>query len=526
MSDDIFPAIEEEISTVSSLFDDAKKKLENEKEQLEELRDEVNSEKKKLQQKLESFGHDIDEDVLNDFIDRPYTIIKRDKNEAVVVVPKWFPFTVGWLEKQDGAYNHFVVNKYVNWIEEVPDEIKEEVDIQPKYSKVERIDTDILEFNSEAEREMFWNDMGGRSGGLYARRDDDKVQIQDGSEFEVISELVENGNLPFSKSPISKSSLRSDPSNVALRDWQERAWEKFLEYGNIGIYWPPGAGKTFLSLYIGERLDGDKLVVVPKKTLKEQWKERIDEFCSSPSEWRIETYQYLTYGDDNLDEVNDDGVTLTIFDEHHTIASNYHSKLSTIDTDHRIGLSASPYRNDGRESYIYALTGHPVGLNWDELIEIGAVKRPDTKTFLHRTQKQKTQSLVDLLEKRTTGKTIIFCDSIDKGKKLSDKLDVPFVHGETKDRMAKFRENRVVISSRVGDEGVSLPDIQTVIEYDFHGSSRRQELQRAGRLMHNSDDADSINHYVLMTDDEHEKFSDRLLSLEQRGFKIETIRRE
>ena len=522
--DKVLEELEAEFSNISSLFDSVEDKLEQKKSSLEQLHDEIQSEKERLQRQFNIVDYDIDEDELNEFVERPYTIIKRDENEAVVVVPKWVPFTVGWLEKQEGAYNHFVVNKYVNWIEELPTEIKDEIDIQPKYSEVERIETDVLEFTSEEERDRFWDELGGRSGGLYARRDERKVQIQNGSEFGVISELVENGNLPFSQNPVDSSTLRSKPSDVQLREWQERAWNKFKQYGNMGVYWPPGAGKTFLSLYIGERLPGEKLVVVPKTTIKEQWQERINKFCSHPNEWRIETYQYLTYGNDNLDEINEDGVTLTIFDEHHTIASNYHSKLSTIDTDYRIGLSASPYRADGREAYVYALTGYPVGLDWDELIEVGAVRKPDTTVYLHRTQKKKTQSLFDLLRNRTTGKTIIFCDSIDRGKELSEKLDIPFVHGETEDRMDKFRNNQRVLSSRVGDEGVSISNVQTVVEYDFHGSSRRQELQRAGRLMHNS--TDEINHYVLMTDEEHDKFSDRLLSLEQRGFNVKTIRRD
>lgn len=104
----------------------------------------------------------------------------------------------------------------------------------------------------------------------------------------------------------------------------------------------------------------------------------------------------------------------------------------------------------------------------------------------------------------------------------TNKLDCPFVYGDTTDRISKFENNELIVSSRVGDDGLSIDTIETVIEYDFHGKSRRQELQRAGRVMHNSESAGS--HYVLMTDDEYEKYSDRLLSLEQRGFSITVTR--
>lgn len=62
----------------------------------------------------------------------------------------------------------------------------------------------------------------------------------------------------------------------------------------VGIYWSPGAGKTYISLYTGDRLKGKKLVVVPSSTLKEQWCDRIREFCDHPGEWDVQTYQYIT----------------------------------------------------------------------------------------------------------------------------------------------------------------------------------------------------------------------------------------
>jgi hypothetical protein len=42
--------------------------------------------------------------------------------------------------------------------------------------------------------------------------------------------------------------------------------------------------------------------------------------------------------------------------------------------------------------------------------------------------------------------------------------------------------------------------------------------------MHNDTEGESGEHIVLMTDEEYEKFSDRLLSLEEKGFNIEFIR--
>lgn len=43
-----------------------------------------------------------------------------------------------------------------------------------------------------------------------------------------------------------------------------------------------------------------KFVVVPNNTLKEQWNQRIEEFCNHSDEWEVQIYQYLTQYD-NID---------------------------------------------------------------------------------------------------------------------------------------------------------------------------------------------------------------------------------
>jgi DNA excision repair protein ERCC-3 len=464
---------------------------------------------------------DLQTEHLAAFAEEPYCILPKAENEAYIVVPRFVPFSVGWLDRQTDSYNVFVVNKYVDWIDSLPEDIRGQVGIEPQYKHAEVADG-MLELSDEDERDRAWDDLGGRDGGLYQRKGDDKIKLKDDSEFDVIANLIDKGNLPFSPSPVEDADLRPEPESIDLRDYQQRAWEQFEETGMVGVYWPPGAGKTFLSLYAGERIDGKKLVVVPSSTLEEQWENRIQKFCRNTSEWEVRTYQYLTHGNNMQDYSGSSGPILTIFDENHRLPANTFSKLATINTKYRLGLSASPYREDGRTEYIFALTGYPVGLKWQELVALGAVETPDAEVYLYRTSRQKRNGVETVVNERT-GKTIIFCDSLDEGKRLSEGLGVPFVHGETRDRMEKFRENRVVISSRVGDEGVSLPDLETVIEYDFHGSSRRQEAQRYGRVMHGDGQGE---HIILMTDDEYEKYGSRLHSLEEQGINVRFQRRE
>jgi DNA excision repair protein ERCC-3 len=460
----------------------------------------------------------INEERLEHFAEKPYKILPKSEDEAYIVVPRFIPFNVGWLHDQDEAWNIFVINKYVDWITELPEDIRDRVGIDQKYEKA-KVEDRTAEFASKDERDQAWDDLGGTDGGLYRREDDTKIQIKKDNEFQVIAELIEAGNLPFTPQPVAEEDLRDDRSDIELRPYQQRAWEKFTDTGMVGVYWSPGAGKTFVSLYAGDRIKGKKLVVVPSNTLKEQWNERIKNFSQYPEEWEVQTYQYITQY--HLDEYQDANISLTVYDESHHLPANSFSKLAMINTKYRLGLSASPYREDGRTDYIFALTGYPVGLKWRELIELGVVEEPDIKVYLYSTQHRKQQDAAEAITERT-GKILVFCDSIQKGKQLSKKLNVPFVHGQTRNRMEIFDGNRVVIGSRVADEGLSVDDLECVIEYDFHGGSRRQEAQRVGRVMHGDGEGE---HVLMMTDDEYEKCGSRLYSLEEQGFNIRIERR-
>lgn len=503
----------------------------------------------------------IDRDRLAAFADEPYCILPKAENEAWVICPRFVPFHVGWLDRQTDAYNIFVVNKYIDWIDELPDDIRQQVGISAKYEEPtvadgklkivpeerkkaweefeeERRDTAIPEDERLAELDYRNLQRLAKAHNIRANqsaealreqlatvRNEDTLPLNPEREFDAIAKLIEDGNLPFQPQPVAEGNLRESPEKINLRDYQERAWEQFQKTGMVGIYWPPGAGKTFFALYAGERVRGKKLVVVPSSTLEQQWEERIEQYCTRPTEWEVRTYQYLRRGDNMEGHTGDDGPTLTVFDENHRLPANSFAKLATLDTRYRIGLSASPYREDGRTEYIFALTGFPVGLNWQELVALGAVQTPDAQVLLYSTSTEKRSDVSTLISERA-GKYVIFCDEIDTGSELAENLGVPFIHGETPktERMDLFRENRVVVSSRVGDEGVSLPDLDGVIEFDFHGGSRRQEVQRYGRLMHGSCDEQG-EHLLMMTDEEYEKYGKRLMSLEEQGVNISYERR-
>lgn len=448
------------------------------------------------------------------FFETPYALLPRGRNEVWVIVPRFVPFYLGHLERQTDSYNYFIVNKYVDWISPLPADVREKVGISPLFESA-KVANGTVVFSSREERDRAQRRYGELVDG---EAGECSLCVRKGREFELIARIIDDGNLPFVPSPVESRDLRPPPRSIELRDYQQRAWETFLRTGMVGVYWPPSAGKTFFSLYCGERINGNKLVIVPSVTLREQWEERILTYCRFPDEWQVHTYQYLTgrkgwvYGVGNT--------ALTIFDEVHHLPATTFSRLATIKTTYRIGLSASPYREDGRTEYIFALTGFPIGLGWHDMISIGAVRNPDVTVYLYTSQHAKRQGLKALV-RTLTGRVLIFCDSLRKGQQLSQELGVPFVHGGTVDRMNVIRSHRMVICSRVGDEGLSLPTLDAVVEYDFLGGSRRQEAQRVGRVMHSSIEG---VHIILMTDEELHRFERRLYALEEQGLSIRCLR--
>ncbi|MEM1540540.1 MAG: hypothetical protein QXJ07_04075, partial [Candidatus Bathyarchaeia archaeon] len=191
-----------------------------------------------------------------------------------------------------------------------------------------------------------------------------------------------------------------------------------------------------------------------------------------------------------------------------------------LKTKYRMGFSGSPYREDGRENYIIALTGFPVGMSWEELIRLQVVREPTFRVYILSDNREKMRKLGELLQ--IPVKTLIFCDWLDLGEKIAKTFNIPFVYGETKDRLEIIRESQACVVSRVGDEGISLPRIERVIEVAFLYGSRMQESQRFGRLMHSA--KEEPEHIILMTEEEFESYQKRLYAITERGFRIEFVR--
>jgi DNA excision repair protein ERCC-3 len=106
---------------------------------------------------------------------------------------------------------------------------------------------------------------------------------------------------------------------------------------------------------------------------------------------------------------------------------------------------------------------------------------------------------------------IVFCDRISVIRFLAKSLKRPLLTGDTEvnDRnfvFDMFREGKykTLFLSRIGDEAIDLPNATVGIEINIHKGSRRQMLQRLGRIMRPKDCNVSSSYnamfYTIVTD--------------------------
>lgn len=449
----------------------------------------------------------IDLELAQSFLREPYALLPRDENSYFVIVPKWVDFSVGWLEKSTNSYNIFIVDKYAVWLG-IPEDLKAALNLNPSTSIT--VYDHVLQFERSAESTVL-----RKYSKFLNKIEDGFAQIRPSKEFDLIARIIEDGSLPFIPRPVESLDLREPQVKFSVDgkySFQKEAYQKFLGKGAVGVYWMMGAGKSFFAMYALDSLRGKKLIVVPTRTLRDQWQEYLKEYAPR----LLNETEIITYN--SFHKVKREEFICTIYDECHRLPANTYSRLATIRTKYRIGLSGSPYREDGRHSYIFALTGFPIGMDWNTLMAILGKEYHDVYLHIVKNQRLKFRKVQELI--RPEEKTIIFCDSIKMGNKLSLRLGIPFVFGQTEDRLDKVRSNKQIIASRVLDLGISDKKLQHVIEIDFLYGSRQQELQRTGRLFHST----KGRHDIIMTENEYFSYRKRLYALIEKGFKINLVR--
>ncbi len=273
------------------------------------------------------------------------------ENEWFIAVPKFIPFSLGWLDHTTKGYNVFKINQYTQWLGEMPEFLRKELNIKEP-EKIFVSDGNLV-FTEGKEDEV-----KERYGDLLSSVSKGTARVRLGKEFDLIAKIIENGSLPFVPKQVDEGDLIPNQTNISFEGkyiFQKHAWDNFLKYGAIGIYWMTGAGKDIFSCYALSRIkvkEGDQILpnlyVSPNLTILEQMRKEYFPKYAPELLKDIEDGKLILSTYQGYDKIKGMKFGLTIFGESHVLPADSFSRLATIKTKYRIGQSASPFREDGR----------------------------------------------------------------------------------------------------------------------------------------------------------------------------------
>ncbi len=371
--------------------------------------------------------------------------------------------------------------------------------------------------------------------------------------LDAIEALEENGFRIYDAEGILRCNDIDVEFNASLRPYQEEAVKTWLSKKRGVIVMPTGSGKTIVAIAIMAALRCRSLVIVYTREQMQQWREKILEFTSLRAydiglyygeEKRIAPITIATYhsASRHIGELASRFKLLVVDEAHHLPANTFRKIALTSLAPYRLGLSATPYREDGLHEYLFKLMGGIVySISAEELAKQGYIasyetvivrvplsseeKRiykglveklsmyPDLRSldpslldpsqvkqayqlvsrlrrFLSST-KSKIRAAVEiaLQELEKGSKIIIFTEYVDVAEALAKELKAFLLTGKQNSVQRRislegFRRasSAILVTTTVGDEGLDIADANTGILLSPL-VSKRQLIQRLGRLL-------------------------------------------
>ena len=149
-------------------------------------------------------------------------------------------------------------------------------------------------------------------------------------------------------------------NEISLLSWQQEAMVNWVSNNQKGsIKAPTGAGKTYLGLYLLQNSEYlPALIVVPSRSLKDQWIEKIHNYypnfdVSVIGDGRNDPIRDVTVGIINSVREQNLSVTTLILDEchhYHQIAPKNFQVWDKVAYKYVLGLSATPIPEDMKKS--------------------------------------------------------------------------------------------------------------------------------------------------------------------------------
>lgn len=339
---------------------DAIASIETQQAALAELHDQATAEIAKY---LRSAGAELELDAIKATVTRPYTLIPINEHEARLIHWRGVKLPIfGYIEKQEPAFTIARVSRSMDLLTPLPAWMKQELGWKPPAHKAVIDATRSKVLLLEGDEASFKKKYGAQLG---AKKPDGSYALRGGAAWiKLVAQLIRDGILPYVPQPVAAADWNSKVEcAISLRDYQAPTVQEFKDKGALLINHPPGAGKSYLTLFILCHLVGKTLLLADTVIALEQWREYVKQYAPQAAV-TLSTYQ-------GASKYANEEYTLVVFDEAHRVPANTFSKLAFLKAKYRLGLTGTPWREDDRQFMITALSGFPAHIPWAELIKAG-----------------------------------------------------------------------------------------------------------------------------------------------------------
>ena len=359
----------------------------------------------------------------------------------------------------------------------------------------------------------------------------------------------------------SPRNYQNDAVNALLGDGKNGTG-----YGTIVL--PCGSGKTVAGILAMAALNTRTLILCPNVTAVHQWirelldktyltENEIGEYSGEKKDMKpvtVCTYQIVTWRPDTDSDYprfslfRDGGWGFIIYDEVHMLPAPVFRITAELQAIHRLGLTATLVREDGREDEVFSLVGPKrYDTPWSDLEAQGYIAKaychevrlplPEEKEIEYAIAKKREKYRIAALNPlkmdaarkiiaKHQGESILiigqYLEQLDDFQKA---FGYPIITGSTPSKKrdelyAEFREGKVkvLIVSKVANSAIDLPDASVAIQVSGTFGSRQEEAQRLGRILRPKE-RDS-HFYTLITEytEEEEFAQNRQKFLSEQGY--------
>ena len=370
-----------------------------------------------------------------------------------------------------------------------------------------------------------------------------------------------------------------EPLEIRLRDtftprpYQLDALSAFIGDGGPGsgfgtVVLPCGSGKTILGILAAAKLGKRTLILCPNVTAVHQWireliartyltEDEVGEYSGERKEIKpvtVCTYQIVTWRPDKegpyprFSLFKEGGWGFIIYDEVHMLPAPVFRVTAELQAIHRLGLTATLIREDGREDEVFSLVGpkrydtpwselassgyiataycHEIRLQFSEEDEIRyALAAKGAKYRIAAENPAKLDAAKRIIASHPDDSILIIGQYLTQLELFSKEFGYPIITGTTPNRKREelyeaFRrkEIHVLIVSKVANSAIDLPDASVAIQISGTFGSRQEEAQRLGRILRPKDH--DSHFYTLITEyTEEETFAqNRQKFLSEQGY--------